>query len=146
MANNHMSFITYDPIAVQGLRKDLARIGEPAVYEGLGKDAWIWIRSNPLTSLKLTFGRFVAYWLPWDDPLPTVLTVFSFLGIWMSRRNACVMRLALVLFVIFPMPYYLIQHSLRYRAPTFWFTALLACVLVSKALEFSGRRSASTTA
>jgi hypothetical protein len=144
MADNQMSFMTYDPIAVQGLRKDLTRIGEPAVYEGLGQDAARWIRSNPLTSLKLTFERFVAYWLPWDHPLSAVLTVFSFWGIWLSRRNARVMRLVWVLLVVFPMPYYLIQHSLRYRAPTFWFTAVLACILVSKALDFSGRRIAAT--
>jgi hypothetical protein len=141
MADNRMSFNTYDPIAVQPLRKDLARIGEPAVYEGLGKDASEWIRSNPLASLRLTVARFVAYWLPGDQPLPAVLTVFSFLGIWLSRRNGYLMRLAFVLLVVFPIPYYLVQHSLRYRAPTFWFTALLACVLVSKALEFLGRRT-----
>ena len=146
MADNQMSFMTYDPIAVQGLRKDLTRIGEPAVYEGLGQDAARWIRSNPLASLKLTFGRFVAYWLPWDHPLSAVLTVFSIWGMWLSRRNARVTRLVWVLLVVFPMPYYLIQHSLRYRAPTFWFTAVLACVLISKALDFSGRRIAATDA
>jgi hypothetical protein len=141
--DNGKALMTYDPIAVPRLRQDLVRIGEPAVYEDLGKDAWAWIRNNPQASLKLAFGRFVAYWLPWDQPFPAVVTLFSFLGLWLSRRNAWVKRLAFALFVIFPVPYYIVQHTLRYRAPTFWFTALLAGTVLFKALEFSERRHVS---
>src|SRR4029077_4596186 len=102
---------------------------------------WGWIRGNPQTSLKLVFERFVAYWLPWDEPFPAVITLFSFVGLWLSRWNALVKRLAFALFVIFPLPYYIVEHSLRYRAPTFWFTALLAGTVLFRALEFSGGRT-----
>jgi hypothetical protein len=138
-AENHMALNTYDPIAVPQLRQDLARIGEAAVYDHLAKDAWGWTRSNPQTSIKLVFERFVAYWFPWDQPFPAVITLFSFFGLWLSRRKASVKRLAFAFLVIFPIPYYIVEHSLRYRAPTFWFTALLAGILIPKALEFSGR-------
>lgn len=138
-ADNHVAFSNYDPIAVPRLRQDLARIGEPAVYEGLGNDAWGWIRSNPGASLKLAFQRFVAYWLPWNHPFPAAVTVFSFVGFWLSRWNASVKRLAFALLVVFPIPYYLVGYSLRYRAPTFWFTALLAGIVLSRALGLSAR-------
>jgi len=138
-AENRVALNTYDPIAVPRLRQDLARIGEAAVYDRLAKDAWGWIRANPQESLKLVFERFVAYWFPWDQPFPAIVTVLSFLGLWLSRRNALVKRLALALLVIFPIPYYIVEHSLRYRAPTFWFTALLAGILIPKAMEFSER-------
>jgi len=140
-AENYMALNTYDPIAVPQLRRELARIGEAAVYDRLGRDAWGWIRGNPQTSLKLVFERFVAYWFPWDQPFPAVITLVSFVGLWLSRWNALVKRLAFALFVIFPLPYYIVEHSLRYRAPTFWFTALLAGTVLFKALEFSGGRT-----
>ena len=139
MADNRISFFTYDPVANPRLSPDVARLGEPAFYSGRGSDGWEWIRSNPQTSLKLAFRRFVAYWFPTNQPLLGILTGFSLLGLWLSRPNAGLMRLALALWVIFPLPYYLIQSSTRYRAPTLWFTALLAGALISKAVEFSVR-------
>jgi hypothetical protein len=44
-------------------------------------------------------------------------------------------RIALALLVVFPLPYYIVMVAYRYRVPTLWFTGLLAGLLVSKLLE-----------
>jgi hypothetical protein len=49
--------------------------------------------------------------------------------------------LVFALLVVFPLPYYLVLSSPRYRVPTLWFAALLAGILISKVLEFSIRRT-----
>jgi hypothetical protein len=137
-------FLTYEPAFNPALRPSLTTLGEAAFYEQSGQAAQQWIRSAPRKSLKLVARRVIAYWLPRDRPFLIILTLMSFAAIWISRRDTRIMRLAIALLVVFPLPYYIMMVAYRYRVPTLWFTGLLAGLLVSKLLErsFEGRARA----
>jgi hypothetical protein len=131
----------YEPVVNPEMKQKLIAMGEPAFYDRLGQDAKEWVRDNPKRSLELFAGRVVAYWFPLDQPSLAVLTLFSLAGLWLSWREASVRRLAFALLVVFPLPYYVVLNSPRYRMPTVWFSAFLVGILISRALEFSGRRA-----
>jgi hypothetical protein len=132
----------YEPVVNPEMKQKLAAMGEPAFYDQLGEDTKEWVRSNPARSLALLGRRVVAYWFPLDQPLLAVLTLFSWAALPLSWREPSLRRLLFALLVVFPVPYYLVLSSPRYRMPTAWFSALLVGILISKALEFSERRDA----
>jgi hypothetical protein len=129
------TFLTYEPAFNPALRSSLTALGEAAFYEQSGQAAQQWIRGAPRKSLELVARRVIAYWLPRDRPLLIILTILSVAAIWIARRDARIMRLAIALLVVFPLPYYVVVTAPRYRVPTLWFTGLLAGLLVSKLLE-----------
>jgi hypothetical protein len=136
-----MAFYQYEPIVNPEMKQKLIAMGEADFYDWLGEGAKQWVRDNPKRSLELLVGRVLAYWFPPDQPILIVLTLFSLAALRLAWREASLRRLVFALFVVFPLPYYLVLSSTRYRMPTLWFTALLMGVLISKALEFSVRRS-----
>ena len=138
------AFLTYLPAYNPALRPTLTALGEPAFYEQSGQEAQQWIRSEPRKSLALAVRRISAYWFPRERPFLIILTIMSVAGIWISRRDARIMRLALALLVVFPLPYYLVVIAPRYRVPTLWFTGLLAGLIVSRLLERAAGLSATT--
>jgi hypothetical protein len=129
------AFLTYEPAFNPALRSSLTALGEAAFYEQSGQAAQQWIRSAPRKSLELVARRVIAYWLPGDRPFLITLTLMSVAAIWISRRDTRMVRIALALLVVFPLPYYIVMVAYRYRVPTLWFTGLLAGLLVSKLLE-----------
>jgi hypothetical protein len=135
----------YEPVVNPEMKQKLTAMGEPAFYDQLGEDTKEWVRGNPGRSLELLGQRVVAYWFPRDQPLLGVLTLFSLAALRLSWREASLRRVAFALLVVFPLPYYLVLSSPRYRMPTLWFTALLVGMLISKALELSGRRTGGAT-
>ena len=126
------TFLTYEPAFNPALRPSLTALGEANFYEQSGQAAQQWIRSAPRKSLGLVARRVIAYWLPRDRPLLIILTILSAAALWVSRRDARIMRLAIALLAVFPLPYYVVVTAPRYRVPTLWFTGLLAGLLVSK--------------
>lgn len=131
----------YEPVVNPEMKQKLTSMGEPAFYDWLGDDTKKWVRGNPGRSLELLGRRVVAYWFPPDQPWLAVLTLFSLAALLPAWREASLRRLVFALLVVFPLPYYLVLSSPRYRMPTLWFSALLVGILVSKALEFSARRA-----
>jgi hypothetical protein len=132
----------YEPVVNPEMKQKLTAMGEADFYDWLGEGAKEWVRDNPQRSLELLARRVVAYWFPRDKPMLIVVTLLSLAALRLSWREASLRRLLFALLVVFPLPYYLVLSSPRYRMPTLWFTALLAGMLISKALEFSGRRAA----
>jgi hypothetical protein len=131
----------YEPVVNAEMRQKLTAMGEADFYDWLGEGAKEWARNNPKRSLELVARRVVAYWFPEGHPFLAVLTLLSLASLQLSWREPSLRRLVFALLVVFPLPYYLVLSSPRYRAPTLWFTALLACILISKVLEFSIRRT-----
>ena len=131
----------YEPVVNPEMKQKLTSMGEPAFYDWLGDDTKKWVRGNPGRSLELLGRRVVAYWFPPDQPWLAELTLFSLAALLPAWREASLRRLVFALLVVFPLPYYLVLSSPRYRMPTLWFSALLVGILVSKALEFSARRA-----
>ena len=129
---SRVSFFEYEPTVNPALKTMLSEMGEAAFYERLGEDANKWIRTNIGKSLKLLALRIASYWFPQDRPVLLLFTIFSFAAIWFLRSDARLMRLVLALMVVFPLPYYVVVTSTRYRAPTLWFTGLLVGTLIWK--------------
>ncbi len=116
----------------------VARLGEPAYNKMRLHEAESWIVQNRRRFLKLTTERFVAFWFPnvsgnpfspppssrweWITDLFTLLSLPGVLLVWRrDRRFAWVLGVWLT---FFPLVYYLIQASLRYRRPILWATLL----------------------
>jgi hypothetical protein len=131
----------YEPVVNAEMRQKLNAMGEADFYDWLGEGAKEWARNNPKRSLELVARRVVAYWFPEGHPFLAVLTLLSLASLRLSWREPSLRRLVFALLVVFPLPYYLVLSSPRYRVPTLWFAALLAGILISKVLEFSIRRT-----
>ena len=92
-----------------------------------------WIQDNPLEFFKLTFMRSVHFWFGPLNPsltsaLIVALTILAMLGIrrvfpslTLSQRIILLMPL-----LTFPLIYYLVPYTPRYRIPIDWILFLLA--------------------
>jgi hypothetical protein len=112
-------------------------MGEVAYNRQLEQDAVRWIEGNPGKAIGLWVRRIGAFWFPvaghqiatWTIDLVTPL---SFIGLWiLARRNRAAAILLASLVALFPLPYYLIQASDRYRYPILWVTFGLGAVALS---------------
>jgi hypothetical protein len=96
-----------------------------------------WVRENPADFLLLTAQRFLAFWFPpRGSPLivagKAVLTVLAFLGLWLLFRiQPLVAALFLLTWLTFPVVYYVIQWSSRYRVPMDWQLIVSAAVAIA---------------
>lgn len=117
-------------------RKVLAS-GEVAYNRQKEQEALRWIAANPGTAIGLWVRRIWAFWFPvagrqiatWTID---VVTPLSLLGLWvLFRQNQWAAILLASLAGIFPLPYYLIQASDRYRYPILWVTFALGAVALS---------------
>jgi hypothetical protein len=116
----------------------VAKLGEPAYNKMRLQEAERWIMQNRGRFLKLTAERFVAFWLPnasgnpfsppplyrweWITDVFTLLSVPGLFLIW--RRERCFAWVLVTWLMFFPLIYYLLQASLRYRRPILWATLL----------------------
>jgi 4-amino-4-deoxy-L-arabinose transferase-like glycosyltransferase len=94
-----------------------------------------WIKDHPGRFLGLTVERFVHFWYPEPDfegeRLPVysiwLLTTLSFVGLSLIRaRGIPVFRFIASVFILYPIPYYLVQSSARFLYPIFWLNLLCA--------------------
>lgn len=131
-------------------RREASRVrqlGEMAYNAEKLRMAREWIVSHPSRFLYLTLLRFLYFWFHWTgdlgrDVIFWILTVGGLLG-WRELQRVD-RRLALVFATIgltYPLPYYLIQASTRYRYPIDWIFLLLTCLAVVKLIEKRLRRA-----
>lgn len=123
-------------------------LGEPAYNQVRRHEAMSWIKNNSDRFLALTAERTGAFWFPngtgnplqpgplstseWITYAFTLLSIPGLVLLWRnSRQAAIVFGLWLTLF---PLVYYLVQFSPRYRHPILWATLLPGSYLV---VEFS---------
>lgn len=98
-------------------------------------EAASWVRSNPRDFVRLTLRRFLAWWLPPERNVffrvaGLGLTVCAVIGLGlMFRIRPLVASLFLMTWVCFPVIYYVIQWSSKYRYPLEW--ELLVCAAVT---------------
>lgn len=98
----------------------------------LGK-ALYWIRSHPGRFRELTARRFLEFWFP----NPATVTIYSY-SIWlitalsfgglaqMIWNRLPTTWFFMMVFLIYPAVYYLVQSSVRYRYPILWLSLLPA--------------------
>lgn len=142
-------------------------LGEPTYNEMRLHEATRWIKNNRGQFLSLTAQRFVAFWFPnsggnplnqtqlsrseWVTYLFTLFSIPGLLLLWRSKNRAAIV-LGLWL-SLYPLMYYLIQFSPRYRHPILWATLLPGSYLVvvflfgiaGKSMTASVRRKSSTS-
>ena len=145
--NNHPSSSLTAAQAVE-------RLGESAYYHQRLRAAYRWIGSDPWRFLRLTTERVRYFWFPPLEPhlkgiISSLLTwCFTLTGIaalFMMLQPHRVSALVIaVVWLTYPLAYYLVQFDLRYRYPiewTFLFAAsygVQTCLARVCALDWSG--------
>ena len=119
------------PVGSESEARLLRGMGEVR-YDRLKKDeALVWIASHPARFAQLTASRFVDFWFP--DPVANpfrcysiwVVTLLSIPGlVMMIRRREPATVLVLLVWLIYPLMYYIVLSCDRYRYPIL-FTSLL---------------------
>ena len=111
----------------------LLDMGEPAYDHMRTREAWAWIASHPGRFLQLTRGRFVEFWFPalevpyWAGYAIWAITILSLPGmIVLCRERSPADYFILAVFVFYPLLYYVVVSSVRYRTPVLWLSALVA--------------------
>ena len=141
------------PTGVRRRRKGFSNLVRPTIT-GCGlKEAIGWIKSHPRQFVRLTFFRFVAWWMPTETGtlryteyagsgriversfiyLMTLLTFPGLLILYLrdpESATVCICCLAL-----FPIIYYFVQFQDRYRYPVMWLTFLLGSLPLSAHAE-----------
>ena len=148
---NHDSTISHHPGVNPTESRRVEQIGEIAYSQEKLRRALAWIQRNPSRSLLLV-GQHVFYF--WFPPGPIfyrfrpgrlmvfyslarwLLTVFAFAGLWMlwrTHRLSATFLGSILLF--FPLIYYVVNWSSRYRAPIEWLLVMLASVPIASSWE-----------
>jgi hypothetical protein len=144
---NHDSILSHHPDINPAESRRVEKMGEIAYSHEKLRRALGWIQQNPSRSLLLAGQHAFYFWFP---PGPSfylfrpgklmifyslarsLLTVFAFAGLWMLSRTH---RLPAAFFgsilLFFPMIYYVVNWSSRYRAPIEWLLVLLASVPIA---------------
>lgn len=105
--------------------------GEADFNRGAMRQAARWAEGHPAEFLRLTAARIWLYWFPEPFPAIWAMTILSAVGIWLAPRGAVLLLLPFL--AIYPLPYYLIQATARYRLPALWVSALLAGYALDRA-------------
>ncbi len=141
-------FRRYHPLQNPQEALKVRRMGEVAYNKQAKNEAKQWIRSHPSRFLQLCLGRFRCFWFYSDrlSKLKTVslglINVMGFAGwvlVWRQRRIAGLV-LALII-LIYPIPYYIVQVTLRYSYPIMWVMVLLSASLVLHVIERATHRA-----
>ncbi|MGH9802133.1 MAG: hypothetical protein ACRD82_17360 [Blastocatellia bacterium] len=122
------------PFSNQAEAERVKEMGEIAYHREKMQEAQRWIKAHPLRFARLTALRLFYFWFPKTTrPAQTILlwtlTVLSGAGLWQLFRinRAMAWGIALI-WVSFPLAYYLLQASARYRFPIHWTFLLLAAL------------------
>jgi hypothetical protein len=117
------------------------QIGEVAYNKEKMKNALDWIRDNPFKFLRLTALRIVYFWFPKTDRLPQsilagILTIAGGVGLWqLFRVNRLAAALVIMIWVGFPITFYFLQFSTRYRYPIHWTFLILAALALDNGVR-----------
>jgi hypothetical protein len=109
-------------------------LGEAEYMRQVQGEAWSWIRTNPGRFVSLTARRFANVWIgpiyePFEDVIGVLaLTSLAFVGLWRFWPAITIpQRAALVIpLITFPLVYYIVAYSPRYRMPMDWVMYILA--------------------
>jgi hypothetical protein len=145
MSGNFVSgcFAIHHPNANPAEIERVRELGEVEYNAVKMREAIAWIRAEPDRFRSLTLRRVIGYWFPYgfDSPWNELtqpgrrvthftiyaITLLSIPGLVLAWRRAPTSVLVLAVWlVIFPLPYYVIQQSERYRRPILWVSVVTA--------------------
>lgn len=110
-------------------------MGEYEYNQAKREAALEWIAAHPRAFLKLTAQRFYLFWLPTmsrpiQELLVRVQAILGLIGLgWLTWRSRSAAAPFWIVFSAYPLLYYVVQASARYRYPVDPFLLLLAVYL-----------------
>ena len=126
------------PFSDKNEREKVRRMGEIAYQAGKKQQALTWISSHPAEFVKLTMNRVFLFWFPrmqrpGQTLVQAIMTALAFCGLLILPRRHPFKLLTGLMLLTYPVVYYLIQVSGRYRFPVeFLFLLLGAHFLVTR--------------
>jgi len=145
-------YARYHPFSNPAECAEMARMGElnyMATKKTLVLD---YVRSHPGRFVGMTIQRAVAFWFPppirWGQAgLAWIISLLALLGLWKTfRDNPAAAQLIGLVWLCFPLLYYLIAIDNRYRYPIYWSFLLLAVVGIDAAWARISHRNAAVHA
>jgi hypothetical protein len=117
-------------------------LGEAAYNRQQAREAVQWIEANPLRALSLWAQRCKLFWFPtagrqiamWTIDVVTPLSLLGLFALSRSSRAGAILLLSFM--AIYPLVYYLIQASERYRFPILWVTFGLGAAGLAALMEW----------
>lgn len=111
------------PLTSAAEREQLRRLGEVAYHAAKRREATDWILQHPTKFMNLSLSRLALFWFPvmarpWQTMLQALFSIFGLLGLssLFVRHHRCASLFAVIL-ASYPLVYYIIQASPRYRFP-----------------------------
>lgn len=136
----------------------VASMGEYRYNKDRQATALEWIATHPQRSLQLAAQHTWYFWFPsdygfagylrqrWRDVLLHPLTLLSFAGLYlMHRRRIPASKFLILIAAVFPVIYYVLHYTPRYRYPILWITWLGAAYALSATLGALRSRASSTS-
>ena|SRR2546422_7128536 len=123
---------TYHPEMNRKEAQAYAQMGEIKYFQGKLDDALRWIRKNPIDFAGLTLQRFVLFWFPrttrvLQSALLWILTPLAFFGLYrLFQEQKLAAYLISIVWLAYPLVYYVVQADVRYRYPIHWSLILMA--------------------
>jgi hypothetical protein len=112
-------------------------LGEVRYNELRLREALQWIQSHPVRFAKLSVKRFFAFWMPTNGRsleygITCLMTLLSGFGLAvLYRRDTKSAAVLISCLATYPLVYYIVQSSARYRYPIMWVTFLLGAVPIT---------------
>lgn len=116
----------------------IRELGEVRYSTELREQALTWMKAHPARVSELVAERVFYFWFPpgrrwWHAIVLACMTLAAFAGIARCPKQPLGVQFMLVLLVCFPLIYYVMQWSSRYRHPIEWILTIFAAVAVSQA-------------
>ena len=116
--------------------EELIRQGELKYNQQKLRSSIRWIEDHPNRFALLTVQRFLYFWFPstnqlWKRVLTGLITLLGWLGFVISYRTHRLASIMIaVLWIVYPLIYYVMQADPRYPYPIYWTLLLLAAVAI----------------
>jgi hypothetical protein len=129
------------PVASESEARLLGSMGEVEFDRRRTADAMAWIRSHPERFRELTLERIFEFWFPervvpaWPAYAMWAITALSIPGfILMAVRKIPLTAFLAAVWLLYPLMYYVVVSSDRYRYPILWTSLLAAGFFVERAI------------
>ncbi len=132
---SNQAFFNSHPFRSESAARHVAAVGEAKFFQEQKEVAVRWIQEHPRKFAELTLLRAAYFWggvhsNPWFFAVRTLLTLTAFAGVWLAARQGANVIPILIIWSLYPLPYYLLSIYMRYRFPIDWTIFLCAGVTV----------------
>jgi len=115
------------PIFSASEMADVKRLGELQYNRDRQRRAQAWISLHPQRFRELVVQRMRIFWFPPESVWIDGITWLSLAGLALAfRRRPQTAWFAVAVFAVYPLTYYVVQVSTRFRFPVLWISLLLA--------------------